>query len=63
MNNRSNNFAEIRLLNDQDPQSILVKAMESVQIQRFQLVEPSLNEIFISTVGEDNIKNMEVLTN
>lgn len=63
MNNRSTNFAEIRLLDDQDPQTILNKAMESVQIQRFQLVEPSLNEIFISTVGEDNIKNMEALTN
>lgn len=61
INNRSVNFAEIRLLGDQDHQTILKKAMETTQIQRFQLVEPSLNEIFISTVGEDNIKNMEVL--
>ena len=62
INNRSTNFAEIRLLENQDHQSILIKAMKTTQIQKFQLVEPSLNEIFISTVGEDNIKNMEVLT-
>lgn len=61
INNRSTNFAEIRLLGDQDHQVILKRAMEAAEIQRFQLVEPSLNEIFISTVGEDNIKNMEEL--
>lgn len=56
INNRSTNFAEIRILNGQDHQSILKKAMEKADIHKFQLVEPSLNEIFISTVGEDNIK-------
>lgn len=61
INNRSTNFAEIRLLDGQNHQSILKKAMNASEIHKFQLVEPSLNEIFISTVGEDNIKNKEVL--
>lgn len=59
INNRSTNFAEIRILNGQDHQSILRTAMEHAEIHKFQLVEPSLNEIFISTVGEDNIKTQE----
>lgn len=61
INNRSTNFAEIRLLEGQDHQNILKKAMNASEIHKFQLVEPSLNEIFISTVGEDNIKQEEVL--
>lgn len=61
INNRSTNFAEIRILNGLSHQQILKKAMEKSEIHKFQLVEPSLNEIFISTVGEDNIKNKEAL--
>jgi ABC-2 type transport system ATP-binding protein len=61
INNRSTNFAEIRILNGLDSQEILRKAMEHSEVHKFQLVEPSLNEIFISTVGEDNIKNQELL--
>ena len=61
INNRSTNFAEIRLLEGQDHQNILKKAMNASEIHKFQLIEPSLNEIFISTVGEDNIKQEEVL--
>ena len=59
INNRSTNFAEIRILDDQNMQDILRTAMEHAEIHKFELVEPSLNEIFISTVGDDNIKNME----
>jgi len=59
INNRSTNFAEIRLLDDQDPQAILKTAIDHANIHKFELVEPSLNEIFISTVGEDNIKTEE----
>jgi len=61
INNRSTNFAEIRILNGLNHQQILRKAMEKTEIHKFQLVEPSLNEIFISTVGEDNIKQKELL--
>lgn len=60
INNRSTNFAEIRILDGLDSQEILRKAMEKAEIHKFQLVEPSLNEIFISTVGEDNIKTQEL---
>ncbi|WP_069130954.1 ABC transporter ATP-binding protein [Rhodohalobacter halophilus] len=59
INNRSTNFAEIRILNGLNAQEILKKAMQNVEIHKFQLVEPSLNEIFISTVGEDNIKKQQ----
>jgi ABC-2 type transport system ATP-binding protein len=61
INNRSTNYAEIRILNGLNHQQILRKAMEKTEIHKFQLVEPSLNEIFISTVGEDNIKQKELL--
>ncbi|MDR8390416.1 ATP-binding cassette domain-containing protein [Aliifodinibius sp. S!AR15-10] len=55
INNRSTNFAEIRILNGQGMQGILETAMKHAEIYKFERVEPSLNEIFISTVGEDNI--------
>ncbi len=61
INNRSTNFAEIRILDDQPMQEILKNAMEKVEIHKFERVEPSLNEIFISTVGESNLKAEEVL--
>lgn len=56
LNNRSTNFAEIRVLNGQNMQDILKLAMEHAEIHKFERIEPSLNEIFISTVGEDNLK-------
>jgi len=60
INNRSTNFAEIRVLNGQNMQDILKAAMEHAEIYRFERVEPSLTEIFISTVGEDNINPNEL---
>ena len=59
INNRSTNFAEIRILDDQPMQGILKTAMEHAEIHKFERVEPSLNEIFISTVGEDNLTKEE----
>jgi len=59
INNRSTNFAEIRVLNGQSMQDILRLAMEHAEIHKFERVEPSLHEIFISTVGEDNLKTQE----
>jgi ABC-2 type transport system ATP-binding protein len=55
INNRSVNFAEIRLLDGTDEQSILHTAMQHVRVTKYEFVQPSLNEIFISTVGSDNI--------
>lgn len=60
INNRSTNFAEIRLLNQQSMQDILKLAMEHAEIHKFERIEPSLTEIFISTVGDDNIKKAEI---
>ncbi len=60
LNNRSTNFAEIRVLNGQSMQDILEVAMKHAEIHKFERIQPSLNEIFISTVGEDNLKNEEV---
>ncbi len=60
INNRSTNFAEIRVLNGQSMQDILKLAMEHAAIHKFERIEPSLTEIFISTVGEDNIKRSEI---
>lgn len=60
INNRSTNFAEIRVLNGQSMQDILKLAMEHAEIHKFERIEPSLTEIFISTVGEDNIKRSEI---
>lgn len=55
INNRSTNFAEIRVLNGQNIQEILKTAMNHAEIYKFERIEPSLQEIFISTVGEDNL--------
>ncbi|HLR30881.1 MAG TPA: ATP-binding cassette domain-containing protein [Fodinibius sp.] len=60
INNRSTNFAEIRVLDGQDMQQILALAMEHAEIYKFERIEPSLTEIFISTVGEDNINPGEL---
>lgn len=60
INNRSANYAEIRVLNGQSMQDILKTAMQHAEIYKFERVEPSLTEIFISTVGEDNINPNEL---
>ncbi len=60
INNRSTNFAEIRVLNGESMQGILKTAMEHTEIYKFERIEPSLTEIFISTVGEDNINPKEL---
>lgn len=60
INNRSTNFAEIRVLDGQDMQQILKTAVDHAEIYRYERVEPSLTEIFISTVGEDNINPNEL---
>jgi len=46
------NYVEIRLREGADPQILLRKALEQAEISRFEIVEPSLNEIFIETVKE-----------
>jgi ABC-2 type transport system ATP-binding protein len=43
---------EIRLTEHGDAQALLRAAAQHAEIYRFELVEPSLEEIFIRTVGE-----------
>jgi ABC-2 type transport system ATP-binding protein len=46
--------AEIRLKEGGDAQKLLHQAAAVATIYRFELVEPSLEEIFIKTVGGDS---------
>jgi ABC-2 type transport system ATP-binding protein len=47
-------YVELRPKPSADPQEILRAAMDSVRIRRYQIVEPSLNDIFIEKVkGRD----------
>ena len=43
--------AELKLNAGADPQALLRHFMQSTQVYRYELVEPSLEEIFIQTVG------------
>jgi ABC-2 type transport system ATP-binding protein len=44
------NFVELRLAPGADSQRLLQEAMRTAHIRRFEMVEPSLEEIFIDTV-------------
>ncbi len=44
------NYVELRLAPGADPQRLLAQAMQTATIRKFELVEPSLEEIFIDTV-------------
>ncbi len=44
------NYVELRLAAGADPQKLLEVAMRTAKIRKFELVEPSLEEIFIDTV-------------
>lgn len=57
INNRSANFAEIRLLDGTSEQDILHEAIKYVSLTHFEFVQPSLNEIFISTVNDANMRS------
>lgn len=57
INNRSANFAEIRLLEGTSEQDILHEAVRNVSLTHFEFVQPSLNEIFISTVNDANMRS------
>ncbi|MFO8030265.1 MAG: ATP-binding cassette domain-containing protein [Cyclonatronaceae bacterium] len=52
INNRSTNYAEIRLLDGADDQDILRRAQDHVRIHAFELVQPSIQEIFIDSVSK-----------
>jgi len=49
--NRFPNYSEILLNDDADAQEVLRRALAAgARVNRFELVEPSLNEIFIESV-------------
>jgi ABC-2 type transport system ATP-binding protein len=45
------NYVELRLAPGANPQQLLAAAMRTARIRRFEMVEPSLEEIFIDTVS------------
>jgi len=48
------NYLEARLKPAADSQDLLREVMARVRVNRFELMEPSLEEIFIETVGKSN---------
>ena len=47
-----NGMAEIKLRDDADSQALLSEAITRARITRFEVMEPTLEEIFIETVGD-----------
>ena len=52
--NNYGNYVEVRLAPGADPQQLLRAVAERSRISKFELVEPSLEEIFIEMVGKTN---------
>jgi ABC-2 type transport system ATP-binding protein len=54
----SNRFFEIELAEGADPQALLRRIVESgARVQRFELVQPSLHQIFLERVGASGIED------
>jgi len=47
------NYVEIELNKDSDAQAFLKSIVSEVQVNRFEIMEPSLNDIFISSVQQN----------
>jgi ABC-2 type transport system ATP-binding protein len=53
----SNRFFELELTDDADPQLLLRRlVLCGAAITRFELVQPSLHQIFLDTVGADGVE-------
>ena len=53
----SNRFFEISLQRNADPQALLKRLVESgARVQRFELVQPSLHQIFLERVGAKGVE-------
>jgi ABC-2 type transport system ATP-binding protein len=52
--NNYGNYVEVRLAPGADPQRLLRAAADRSRISKFELVEPSLEEIFIEVVGRND---------
>jgi ABC-2 type transport system ATP-binding protein len=53
--NNFGNFVELRLAPGANAQQLLERAMRTAEIRRFEMVEPSLEEIFIDTVESTKV--------
>ena len=49
------NYVEVQLIEKGDPQKLLKQAVDSVSIRKFEIKEPSLNEIFIESVNDASL--------
>ena len=52
--NNYGNYVEVKLAPGADAQQLLRMVTERARINKFELMEPSLEEIFINTVGKNN---------
>ena len=50
--NNYGNYVEVQLVKDADTQRLLKSAVQSVKIQKFEIMEPSLHDIFIESVQD-----------
>ena len=50
------NYVEVYLIENADTQKLLRDAMQAANIRKFEVVEPSLHEIFIETVQKTDTK-------
>jgi ABC-2 type transport system ATP-binding protein len=46
------NFAEVQLVDHGSANTVLKKLVERIEIRKFEMMEPSMNSIFIDVVGE-----------
>ncbi len=56
------NYVELRLAKGADPQRVLAEAMKTSTVRRFEVVEPSLEEIFIDTVEKTKVEKVVAVT-
>lgn len=59
--NKTSNTIEIKLENEEESKKILNLIQDNIFIYKFELAEPSLHEIFINTVGKNNLNEKEIL--
>ncbi len=50
------NSAEIELTPEMQPQALLAEILPSLEVRKFEILEPSLHSIFMHTVGEDKVE-------
>ncbi len=53
--NNYGKYVEVRLQTGADPQKLLMSAASAARINKFELMEPSLEEIFIDVVGKNEL--------